>query len=276
MAAPRDAAQASGDLDCMDVKELTLEHGGVSARVAPARGALVTALSVAGRDLLFMDRGTLVDPSKSVRGGIPLLFPFAGRLDGDRLAHAGSTMKQHGFARNKAWTVVERRPDCVRLGLDDDAQTRQVYPHAFRVEQTLTLLPQGLQVDLLVHNKGITPMPIAPGWHPYFPCPSAARPRVLPHGVENLDPARFTPDAEFDFGVTAPADGRTAFDIPGLGRLRLGFAPEMRFLQCWGLPGRDFICLEPFLGPNNTINTPARLEVAPGRAHTLWMRIELD
>lgn len=260
----------------MDLEELGLEHAGVTARVAPGRGALVTSLQVGGRDLLFMDRSTLTDPSKSVRGGIPLLFPFAGRLNGDRLVHAGTTMKQHGFARNKAWTVVAQRPGFVRLALDDDAETRRAYPHAFRVEQSLTLLPRGLHVELLVHNTGTTPMPIAPGWHPYFPCPSAARPQVRPLDVDGLDPARFTPDAEFDFGVTAPATARATFDVPGLGLLRLGFAPEMRFLQCWGLAGRDFICLEPFLGPNNAINTVARLELAPGGAQVLWMRVEVD
>jgi galactose mutarotase-like enzyme len=243
--------------------------------VAPERGAIVTALTVGGRDLLFMDRATLADASLSVRGGIPLLFPFAGRLDGDRLVHAGTTMKQHGFARNKAWTVVDRLPGEVRLALEDDAQTRAAYPHGFRLEQTVTVLPRGLRLGLQMHNRGEAPMPVAPGWHPYFPCPSRDKPRVQPLDVANLDPARFTPDAEFDFGVTAPASRRAAFELPGLGRLELAFASEMRFLQCWGLPGRDFICLEPFVGPNNTINTPARLEIAPGRSHTLWMRVAL-
>lgn len=257
-----------------DIEALALEHAGVIARVAPARGALVSALSVRGREVLFMDRSTLVDSAKSVRGGIPLLFPFAGRLADDRLVYCGNVMKQHGFARNKAWGVVEQRAGFARLSLEDDPQTRAVYPHAFRLEQAVTLLPQGLQLELLVHNKGTTPMPLSPGWHPYFRCPSAAKPRVQPLGVE-LDPARFQPDAEFDFGVTAPATGHAAFDIPELGRLHLSFSPEMRFLQCWGLPGRDFICLEPFFGPNNTINTPARLELAPGQAHVFWMRIEL-
>jgi galactose mutarotase-like enzyme len=260
----------------MDFAELTLEQDGVLARVAPARGALVTALTVAGRDVLFMDRATLADPSKSVRGGIPLLFPFAGRLDGDRLVHAGTTMKQHGFARNKAWSVLEQGPALVRLGLADDAQTRVVYPHALRLEQTVGLLPRGMHVELRIDNRGDTPMPVAPGWHPYFTCRSGDKPRVLPRGVDGLDPARFTPDAEFDFGVTAPADGRAAFDIPGLGRLALSFSPEMRFLQCWGLPGRDFICLEPFVGPNNAINTPQRLDVAPGARRALFMRIEVS
>lgn len=259
----------------MDLAELALAHGRVAARIAPARGAIVTALSVGGRDVLFMDRATLLDRTRSVRGGIPLLFPFAGRLDGDRLVHANSTMKQHGFGRNRAWTVVAEHPGVARVALEDDAETRAVYPHAFRVEQTFTLLPQGLQIELLIHNRGDTAMPVAPGWHPYFPCASADKPRVKPVGVVDLDPARFTPEAEFDFGVTAPVTGRADFEIPALGRLRLEFSPELRFLQCWGLPGRDFICLEPFLGPNNTINTPARLDVAPGRVRTLWMRVAL-
>jgi galactose mutarotase-like enzyme len=259
----------------MDLSELEVESGRVSACVAPGRGALVTALGVAGREVLFMDRSTLADPSKSVRGGIPLLFPFAGRLDDDRLVHAGTAMKQHGFARNKPWAVARRDAGMLTLALEDDAQTREAYPHRFRLEQTLALLPRGLQLELRIENRGEAPMPVAPGWHPYFPCASADKPRVRPRGVDGLDPARFTPDSEFDFGVAAPASGRASFDIPGLGRLELGWSPEMRFLQCWGLPGRDFICLEPFLGPNNAINTPQRLDVAPGGAKTLWMMIEL-
>jgi galactose mutarotase-like enzyme len=259
----------------MQIDELTLEQGRVSARVAPAHGAIVTGVTVGGRELLFMDRSTLTDPAKSVRGGIPLLFPFAGRLDGDRLVHAGTTMKQHGFARNKPWQVAERRAEVLHLALEDDAETRAAYPHAFRVDYVITLLPAGIELELRIHNRGTTPMPVAPGWHPYFPCPSAAKPRVRPNDVPQLDAGRFTPDAEFDFGVTAPAAGRATFDIPELGVLSLGFAPELRFLQCWGLPGRDFICLEPFLGPNNTINTDARLDVPAGESRRLWMRAEL-
>lgn len=60
------------------VVELT--HGDVRAMVVPARGALVASLQVAGRDVLYLDRATLDDPTKNVRGGIPVLFPFAGKL----------------------------------------------------------------------------------------------------------------------------------------------------------------------------------------------------
>jgi len=258
----------------MDIEELVLSHGEASAAIAPSRGALITRLTVAGRALLYLDRATLTDVTKNVRGGVPLLFPFAGRLDGNRLLPAGTELGQHGFARNRAWSVTEMRPDFLRLTLHDDEGTRAVYPHTFQLEHSFTVLPRGLLVELQMWNLGSTPMPVSPGWHPYFSCASAAKPLVRAEG-DVVDAARFTPEAEFDFGVMAPVQGRARFHIPELGVLALGFSPEMRWLQCWGLPGRDFVCLEPFLGPNNTINTPARLSIPPGQAHTLWMRMEL-
>ena len=49
----------------------------------------------------------------------------------------------------------------------------------------------------------------------------------------------------------------------------------MRHMQFWSQPGKDFICLEPFYGPSNTINTDRRLDVPEGGVAELWMRIEL-
>ncbi|MBI5493804.1 MAG: aldose epimerase [Deltaproteobacteria bacterium] len=254
---------------------LTLEHGNVRAEVVPQRGCLVARLRVDGVEVLYLDRATVDDPEQSVRGGIPLLFPFAGRLKDDRLLDAGTSLRQHGFARHMAWSLTESRPGQLRFSLADTEQTRAVYPHAFTADHVLTVLPRGLQMELVVVNRGSAPLPLSPGWHPYFRCPSAQKPRIRTD-VPGLDPARFLPDAEFDFGVPAPADGRAAFDLPGLGRLRLTHSAQMRFLQCWSLPGRDFVCLEPFWGPNDTLNTPLRLQLPAGAGHTLCLRIEVD
>lgn len=258
----------------MNFPEPTVEHANVLAQVSPFRGGIITRLRVDGVELLSMDRATFDDPAKSVRGGIPLLFPFAGKLDGDTYVPAKSSMKQHGFARNQMWAVGEQRPGFISMKMTDKENTRGAYPHQFSLEQSLTLLPKGALISLLVHNKSKkTPLPVSPGWHPYFSVKSKDK-SAITHDVPGLESARFTPDAEFDFGVPAPANGQTRFNIPGLGNLLLSFSPEMRFLQCWGLPGKDFICLEPFFGPNNTINkTP--FVIAPLCAHTFWMRVEL-
>ena len=82
-------------------------------------------------------------------------------------------------------------------------------------------------------------------------------------------------EREFDFGLLAPQSGRANFVVPGLGKLRVSYSPEMRHLQFWSQAGKEFICIEPFCGPNNTINTAQRLEIPPGERRGLWMRIEV-
>ena len=67
-----------------------------------------------------------------------------------------------------------------------------------------------------------------------------------------------------------------SFDLPGLGGVRLSFSPTMRHLQFWSQPGRDFVCLEPFYGPNDTVNTDRRMDIGAGQARDFWMRIERE
>jgi galactose mutarotase-like enzyme len=255
---------------------LALAHGLVTAQIVPGRGGIVTTLTVDGRDVLFLDRATLDDPTKNVRGGIPILFPFAGKLEDERFRPAGTRMKQHGFARNKPWAVREQGADELRLGLVQDEETRAQYPYEHDLESGVRLLPRGLQVELVVHNRDTRPLPVSPGWHPYFRCPAARKAEVTAD-VAGLRPAeQFTNEREFDFGVEAPVTGRARFELPGLGELRLSFSPVMRHLQLWSQPGRDFVCLEPFYGPNDTVNTDRRMEVPPGQARDFWMRIEVE
>ena len=248
----------------------------MTAQVVPGRGGIVTALAVGGSEVLFLDRATLDDTTKNVRGGIPILFPFAGKLEDERFLHAGTRMKQHGFGRNQPWAVRTKSADALRLSLVQDDETRAQYPYDFDVEYGVQLLPRGLQVELLVHNRGPKPLPVSPGWHPYFRCPAARKAEVT-GDVSGFRPAeQFSDGREFDFGLEAPANGRAHFDLPGLGGLRLSFSPAMRHLQFWSQPGRDFVCLEPFYGPNNTVNTDRRMDIAPGQARDFWMRIERE
>src|SRR5690349_18135687 len=94
------------------LETITLEDHVAQARVviAPTRGGMVTRFEVAGRPVLFLDESTLVDETKNVRGGNPVLFPSPGPLAGDRFTREGKpgSMKQHGFARQRAWSVAPR------------------------------------------------------------------------------------------------------------------------------------------------------------------------
>lgn len=254
--------------------ELDLEWGAVKARIAPKRGALVTHLEVDGRSVLYLDRETFEDDSKNVRGGIPILFPFAGILENNILQATGTAIPQHGFARNHPWEVDEIAPGRMRLYLDSDEATIAVFPWDFRIEQTCLLTARGIHLEMLVHNLDMRPMPLAPGWHPYFRCPADLKsgvqgdvPGFNDHGLNDTD--------THDFSIQAPAHSRGRFDLPGTGSVRLSFSPQMRHIQVWSLPGRDFVCIEPFTGPSNLINTNRAIEVPAGEARTFWMRIEL-
>ena len=254
-------------------EEITIRFGEVLAQIAPHRGAIVTSLTVGKMEVLYLDRETFTDPAKNVRGGIPVLFPFAGKLNDGRFLPAGTKMNQHGFGRNLPWQLVEQRPELVRVALLSGRETLSQYPYKFVAEQSVMVLPHGLQLELLVCNMDAKPLPVSPGWHPYLSCPASQKEKITT-SVPGLDISQFRSDKEFDFGITAPQNGRAEFRIPGLGGIHLSFNPRMRHLQFWSQPGKGFVCLEAFTGPNNTINTEQRVDIPPGEARTFWMRIE--
>jgi galactose mutarotase-like enzyme len=235
-------------------EEITIRFGEALAKVAPARGAIVTSLVVGGREVLYLDRETFEDPAKNVRGGIPVLFPFAGKLNDGLFQRAGTKMNQHGFGRNLPWHVIERRPELLRVVLLSGKETLSQYPYKFVAEQSVMVLPHGVQVELLICNMDSRPIPVSPGWHPYFSCPADKKEKIT-STVPRVDMGQFSSDREFDFGATAPQNGRADFGIPGLRKIVLTFNPQMRHLQFWSQPGKDFVCFEPFTGPSNTINT---------------------
>ena len=76
------------------LESLRLEDGGAAVTLAPSRGGMVTRFSIGEVPVLFLDESTLRDPSKNVRGGIPVLFPIAGKLPADRYEVDGRTFTQ--------------------------------------------------------------------------------------------------------------------------------------------------------------------------------------
>ncbi len=258
----------------MPFKAYEISSGETRAVVVPERGALVTELRVGGKEILYLNRETLEDPAKNVRGGIPVLFPYAGLLKDDLLLASGKKMGQHGFGRNSAWSVTEESGEALTVTLESNETTLDVYPFAFSVSHAARALPRGLRIEMAVTNKDDKPLPASPGWHPYFNCPTDEKGKV----TGNVDGLTSEPlsQNEFDFGLVAPEDGIARFSIPQLGELTIKFLPEMRHLQFWTQPGKDFICLEPFWGTANTINTEAKAEIAPGSTKIFWMELELE
>ena len=245
--------------------------------LAPARGGLVTRFSLGGDELLYLDEATLRDPSKNVRGGIPLLFPFAGRLPGDRYTIDGATYElgQHGIARRCAWAVRDSGPDArIVLGLEDDDRTRAVYPFRFSAELCFVLEEGWLSVELTVRNTGERAMPVAPGWHPYFRVDDARKheARVITDAtrfrdnrtglVHRLEGTLALDRAEVDAHFEDHRDAEVVLVRPD-GEPPVSLQFPFGTLVVWTLPGRDFVCVEPWESPAGAFPAACRV-ISPG------------
>src|SRR5262249_38717780 len=100
-----------------------------------------------------------VDLSKNVRGGVPLLFPFAGKPP------EGSDLKQHGWARNLSWQPTQTSAAQVECRL---------FNAGFDLLATYTLSERSLLISVRV--EGAEPFQL--GFHPYFVCTDKSVARI--------------------------------------------------------------------------------------------------
>ncbi|VDG30785.1 galactose mutarotase [Lactobacillus sp.] [Lactiplantibacillus mudanjiangensis] len=103
----------------------------------------------------------------------PVLFPFVGRLKDDQFTVAGQSypMGQHGFARDHDFRVVKQTATSATLELTDSAETRKVYPFAFRLRLIYTLTDHELTIGYDVHNPANQDLLFSIGGHPAFNVP---------------------------------------------------------------------------------------------------------
>lgn len=67
-------------------------------------GATVTSWKTSdGTERLFLSTAAVLDGSKPIRGGVPIVFPVFGPPPKD---HPTSQLPQHGFARNSNWEFL--------------------------------------------------------------------------------------------------------------------------------------------------------------------------
>ena len=264
---------------------LLIDHE-AKARVvlAPTRGGMVTRFIVRDTNVLYLDADTLRDPVKNVRGGIPVLFPIAGRLANDKYQWDGATytMKQHGFARNMPWTIVDQATDGgARLGLalTASSMTRPQYPFDFRLAVTYVLCEGRLTVQTRVSNLGERNMPIHPGLHPYFQLADRNKgaARVVTDATRAFDnrtgsivtlrePIDLAADV-VDMHVLDHWPRTVKLTRPEDRDVELSLGVPDRVLVVWTERGRDFVCVEPWTARSNALNDGSATQVLPGGTH---------
>ena len=264
----------------------TSEYGCLAA--VPERGGLIASWVCNGKERLYFDTECFSDPAKSVRGGIPVLFPICGNLPGNRLdlPHGSYTLPQHGFARDLPWQLQPLSDGSgIRLVLDSNPQTLAMFPFTFRLSLVYRLEPSALEVLATVeHTAGSEgAMPFSLGLHPYFAVSSLAAASLQGLPETCLDHHQMVPAltadqlAKLSEGVDLLANptGQVVRLVDaGSGQtISLELSAPLNLAVVWTEPPRQMVCLEPWTAPRGSLATgDRRLELEPGQATQLRCR----
>ncbi len=269
-----------------------LFNGAAVAEVIPARGGLVTRFAVDGDEVLYLDGPSLIDRSKNVRGGIPVLFPIAGRLKEDRYSLGGDSypMRQHGLARQAAWSVVDVAGARIIIEFRSNPATMSTFPFRFCLRMTVDLGRAGgrtLALEQEVENLGDKPLPVHLGLHPYFAVPDDQKGRVKIDlaatrafdnvtGEEKPYAGFDLQSSELDLHLLDPKQSETVLTLPDKAPRHLSWSPLFKVVVLWTLRYKDYVCVEPWTAPGNALNSgEGLLQVAPGEKISGWFLISV-
>ena len=260
-------------------------ESGDRLRIVPERGGIVTEWRCGDREVLYFDQERYADPGKSIRGGIPVLFPICGNLPADRLELNGvaHTLKQHGFARNLPWQLqLLKDQGGVKLTLTETEETLAAYPFPCLVEMEVRPVAQALEIHTTIANRSESVMPFSFGLHPYFNISELSQTdvaglneRCLNH-LEMADTDTASQLTRLPEGVDflcRPAGPVTLIDRTNGHQLQLQHQEPMDLTVIWTEPPRAMVCVEPWTGPRQSlISGDRKLEIQPGASCVLSCR----
>ncbi len=246
-------------------------------RIIPERGGLISEWRCNGREVLYFDEERFRDNHKSIRGGIPILFPICGSLPNNvlPLPQGNFILKQHGFARDIKWELgLIDEKEGVSLTCLDSEQTRSMYPFSFSLGIEVVLVSGGMQILIKIENRDKVQMPYSFGLHPYFLVSKLQNISIqgLPEDCFNflemsnektyLQQERFSSGVDF---LTSPNSTITLLDKLIGPRIELIHEEPMDLTVVWTDPPRSMICIEPWTTPRNgLISGDRKLLLEPG------------
>jgi len=244
-------------------------------RIVPERGGLITEWRSEGKELLYFDLERFIDKDKSVRGGIPILFPICGNLsEGYLISGEKYFLKQHGFARDLPWSISLLKDNLgISLKLIDTNHSRTYFPFYFKLQIDVRLQEKSLQILVKIFNYSQDIMPFCFGLHPYFKVSNLQKIKIdgLPGKCIDQTNMKVTNASDqiriLDKGVdflSYPSSSVKLFDSLSRNVIEVIHQEPMDTTVIWTDPPRQMVCLEPWTSPRDSLVTGDRkLEVKP-------------
>lgn len=227
----------------------------------------------------------------------PILFPIVGRLVNDTYTYEGNiyTMRQHGFARDQIFELLEHHETSLTLCIKANDLSRAQYPFDFELRVTYTLYGRLLTITHEVINTDTKDLLFSIGGHPGFHIDGNLNDYSLDFGGEytvqqHLITGNYysgeTKEIKLNeaFNLTESLFSSDAVVIKSPPFQSIGFGkkdgPTLLTLHCkdwsavglWTKPDAPFFCIEPCWGWADAINSAGSLEkkegmisLAPGR-----------
>ncbi|MBL8908294.1 MAG: aldose 1-epimerase [Rhizobiales bacterium] len=287
-----------------------LASGPLQATILPGYGMLVASLKWQGIEQLRRIDELETAAAKGSTAGIPVLYPWANRLDGLRYHAAGrevvldpnspllhfdgNGLPIHGVPwAQLPWQVMITTPSSITASLDWAGDLLSVFPFPHRVEMEIGL-GDGLSIAVTVIAKD-EPVPVSFGFHPYFglsDVPRADWHLHLPAMQElTLDARGIPTGAHTNFAARDDALGDTFYDngfalaetpeqlaLSGAGRgIAVEFVQGFPFAQVYAPKGQDLVALEPMTAPTNALVSGKDLPIMkPGERFAAKFRVTIS
>lgn len=152
-----------GDIPVIDVR-----NEQASALISLQGAHLLSWIPSGTHDVIWLSDDAIFAPAKSVRGGIPICWPWFGAHNSD------DSFPAHGFARTVLWQVKDVQQlsadeTCITFTLDTNAMdnTRAMWPTPTVAEYSLTI-SKTLKIELTTFNNSDQPLVIGQALHTYF------------------------------------------------------------------------------------------------------------
>jgi len=233
-------------------------------KFCPKRGGVITNWVSDGKEVLYFDEKRFLDKTKSIRGGIPILFPICGNLNTSCSVFGKDYLqfKQHGFARDLQWQYsFNENEKFLCLFLNESKNTKKYYPFDFELRIEVILKINCLNFKITINNKTDIAMPINFGLHPYFNISDFKNLEFIdyPLNCQNQEKNIISNTLDELNNINLGVDllmytsGRSAFrDKIFKRQVTLNHPSPFNLGVIWSDPPRRMICLEPWTSPRNS------------------------
>jgi len=217
----------------------------------------------------------------------PNLFPIVGRLKDDTYYFNNDRYElgQHGFARDMDFEVESQKDNSITLKLQSNERTIVRYPFLFEFRVTFHVSKNILKVTYDTSNIGDKEMYYSVGGHPAFYLEDQWESYRLTFESGNscvqslLHGSYFSGEEkrlDLSNGLTLNAEmfhqDAIVFKNPSFQSMTLfkadspilTFKGEWESFALWSKPGAPFLCLEPWWGYADDVETPQQLDAKAG------------